>query len=294
MGATTALAAAIRSVAAGAAFADIVDPRPTIAVTINGRGPFRLIADSAAEGIGLSRSVADTLQLPETAQAMTIIGSTGSVPRGARHIEHLDSEDLHWTDRPAAILDRHALPAADGILGLAGLPDLISHYRFHARTASVRARVPASGISATTTPPMRLPITLRKGGVPVINMQLRDARGRTQRLQAVIDTGAERSVGTAALSKVAGKPSSSATPLRSRTLTGASGETILGTEILIGALRLGAIEWAPTVITCAALPVFRDWGLDAAPALLLGIDLLSHLEALSIDNDRREVLVTRG
>ena len=284
-------AATLATLARGARSAtspgEVIDPRPTLAVTLNGRGPFRLIADSAAQGLALSRAVAETLKLPEAAQSVAIIGSTGSVPRGARQAERLDAGALHWSGTPAAILDRHALIEADGILGLAGLPALVAHYRFRERTALVQAR-------SDTSPPtsLRLPISVRKGDVPAVEMQLRDAAGRTHRLQAVIDTGAERSVGNTALAKLAGPQPSAAAPSRNRTLTGASGETILATDTPIGTLKLDKFEWGATVIATADLPAFQDWGLNATPALLLGIDLLSRLEALSIDHDRREVLLS--
>lgn len=269
--------------------ASAVDPRPTLAVTINGRGPYRLIADSAAEGIALSRSVADELGLPPSSETVTVVGSTGSAVRPARRVQSIDTGDLHWRDRRATILDRHALALADGILGLAGLPGLVAHYRFGPRTASIQPSGERDVVDGPTgRPALRLPITLRRGNVPCIDVECRDASGRIFKLVAVVDTGAESSVGNAALARLL-QQSATVAAAGNRPLTGSSGETIIGSDVALTGLRVGTIEWEPTRIRCADLPAFRDWGLDAAPALLMGVDLLARLGELRIDADRREL-----
>ena len=276
---SAACAAALRVRGAEEALAAVADPRPTLSVSIDGRGPYRLIADSAAEGLALSRGVADELRLPPAAQPTTIVGSTGSAARGARLASRVDSGDLHWHDVRATILDRHALATADGIIGLASLRGLIARYRLSTRSAEVKARdVAKNGI--------RLPMTLRRGVVPSIDLQWRDHDGGRHEIVALIDTGAQMSVGNDALARLAGAAPSDGYR-RTRPLTGSSGETAIGFDAPIQGLRVGAVEWPRHVIAFAALSAFRDAALASVPALLLGVDLLSRFDEISIDSDGR-------
>jgi hypothetical protein len=271
--------------------AGLEDPRPTLPVLIDGRGPFHLVADSAAEGLALSRGVADALNLSVANRPTTLIGSTGTALQGARLATHVDSGDLHWSDIPAVILDRHALAIADGIIGLAGLKGLVARYQFASRTAEVRARDPnAASASKSGARSLHLPVTLHSGGIPSIALRCRDVPGKPKTVVALIDTGAEKSVGNANLAALAARTAPDQ-PRRNRTLTGSSGTTVVGFDARIEGLAVESIAWPPTSIAFADLPVFRDLGLEKAPALLLGVDLLGQFGELSVDSQRREVRV---
>jgi hypothetical protein len=63
------------------------------------------------------------------------------------------------------------------------------------------------------------------------------------------------------------------------------------TKATLGAIRMGATTFQKPAVTFADFPVFQVLGLDAGPALIIGIDLLSHLQAIAIDYPRSELQI---
>ena len=76
---------------------------------------------------------------------------------------------------------------------------------------------------------------------------------------------------------------------------GATADVHRGTSLVAPAITLGQATLRGLEVTFGDLHVFRIWGLEREPALLIGMDLLGSVERLVIDYRRREVqLKPRG
>ncbi len=82
-------------------------------------------------------------------------------------------------------------------------------------------------------------------------------------------------------------PTKSSTPLRS-VLT-LAGESFTGESLFLPFLRLGGLHLGNVQVTHADMHVFDVWGLKDTPALVLGMDLLSQFEQVSLDFGRSRV-----
>ena len=121
-------------------------------------------------------------------------------------------------------------------------------------------------------------------GLMVVDLKV----GRRIKVKAVIDTGAERTLGNLALQnamnkgrkrrEVVGAVVHGATP------DIADGDVQEIKEASIGDMKLSNLE-----VIFADFHVFKLWGLDQEPAMLIGMDMLGVLERLVIDYRRNEV-----
>jgi len=63
-----------------------------------------------------------------------------------------------------------------------------------------------------------------------------------------------------------------------------------GNVRIVSPIEMGQIKVTNTAVTFGNFQVFRFWGLEGQPALLLGMDVLGTLQELTIDYRRHEVL----
>jgi predicted aspartyl protease len=119
------------------------------------------------------------------------------------------------------------------------------------------------------------------------------AKGRIGRvpIQAVIDTGAERTLGNLALRRALRLDQTAKQEHTESQVIGASAEqqaanTIPSPTILIGQTALVDVD-----VTYADLNVFHLWDLVEQPALIVGMDVLGTVRALLFDYRRKEVMI---
>jgi Aspartyl protease len=112
-------------------------------------------------------------------------------------------------------------------------------------------------------------------------------RGRI-RAKAVIDTGAERSLGNLALQNAMNKGRKKREPV-SAVVHGATPDIADGDVQEIREATIGDMTLTNLEVIFADFHVFKLWGLDQEPAMLIGMDMLGVLERLVIDYRRNEV-----
>ena len=106
------------------------------------------------------------------------------------------------------------------------------------------------------------------------------------RVHAVIDTGAERSIGNEALRPALVSRHAQGTPDQIFDVT----THVQGGEMFESPpIMLGGIEIRGARITSGEVRIFEHWQLTQEPALLIGMDALGLLDALIIDYRRREL-----
>ena len=241
-------------------------------VMINGQGPFRLVLDTGASRSAVTRAVVDELGLPIKPDAVRLQGATGSAVVSAVSVRTLEIGELLIENTTMPIV-ADAFGGAQGVLGGAGLEDKRILIEFQ------RDRIDIARSHRQQAPP----------GFSVVPFKYRQALGMRVaamvgpvRVTALIDTGAQMTVGNLALR---------AALARRQGGEGESGQGIVGvtediqqaTSARIPSIVAGELIVRNAPILFSDLYIFEHWKLESRPALLIGMDVLGILDTLVID-----------
>lgn len=255
--------------------------RIVVAVRIDGQGPFRFIVDTGANYSTISPKLAARLGLaPSTAPAVEVSGITGTAKVPSVPIRKLQAGDLTISDAQFPVVWAPLMAGADGILGVAGLRKYkllvdFDHDRVvisrHWRYLSPRD---FSHVHATRVRGGLIAIDAHVGGVPVL---------------AIIDTGSERTIGNMALHDALYGRRKTSKDVRIADVYGAttaiaSGELDTSPLIDLGSIRIGSVT-----LVFGEFHIFDVWDLERRPALIVGMDVLGTVSALSIDFSHAEI-----
>jgi hypothetical protein len=254
-------------------------------VRINGAGPFRFIVDTGANRSALSPRLVEKLRLPMTVgDQVRLTGVTGSALVPLVQVQLLQAGDLKLHDQRFPVIEPHVFAGADGILGIEGFADKRLDIDFRRNRVSITRSRGAAAPSGYYTVPVR-----RRAGLLVAQAQVGPIGAR-----AIIDTGAERSLGNGALrqrlerrrlTNLAGRADNSTT------IYGATADVLDGESLLAPKITIGDAELTNLEVTFGNLYLFRAWNLEHVPAVLLGMDLLGTAEHLIIDYRRNELQI---
>lgn len=253
-------------------------------VMVNGQGPFRFILDTGANRSVLSPRVAELLELtPSHATSINVHGVTGSAVLPAVDVRELRAGPLTVVrDKRMPVLPESVLADADGILGVEGLAGMRIDVDYESGTVTITRSRGAPAEEGMLV----VPAKLRHGGLLIAN-----ARFGRVRVKAIIDTGAERTLGNEALQRALALQATrlegfAVTTVHGATPTPGAGTSLRGPTIYLGETELDNLE-----VTFGDLHVFKHWDLEDTPALLIGMDLLGSVQRLVIDYKRSEVQV---
>lgn len=252
-------------------------------VLLNGQGPFRFVVDTGASRSALSPGLADRLGLaPSLDFPLELQGTTGSSVSPSVLIDLFQTGDMTLTRHRLPVISQEVLADADGLLGVEALEGMRMLVDFHLKRITIsrhRNRRMAGNW-------YRVPVSFRFGRLMV-------ADGRIGRVpvKAVIDTGAERTLGNLALRGAlrldqAARQEDTASHVIGATAEQQPANTIASPTIVIGQTALVNVD-----VTYADLNVFRLWGLAEQPALIVGMDVLGTVRGLLFDYRRRELLI---
>lgn len=253
--------------------------RMTTEVFINGQGPFNFVIDTGANRSALSRALATRLLLPE-APPGTVHAFTGAFTAPMVRVDRLTSGAATLTDVILPLIDTVVLASADGILGAEALVDrrLIFDFR--------RDRVVIERPTQRLLGPRWMEVRAeRRFG----NLFVAEGRAGRVPIQMIIDTGANHSIANTALQRaLRGRlmaPSRSSTGTR---ITSASGPRpiVVNDAIHIPRIDFNTMEVSGIVAYVADLYIFHLWGLMDTPTLVVGMDILSSVDAFAIDYSR--------
>jgi predicted aspartyl protease len=255
-----------------------LNSRMTVPVRINGHGPYRFVVDSGADRTVISRTLAGKLGLPSR-DDVTLYSVVGASQVHTVQIDHIAIGTTEVEGIQAPTLEEHDL-GAQGLLGIDALADhrlLLDFDRNEivVQDASVRMRAL----------PDEIVVTARRRNGQLI---LTEAQALGSRVSAVIDTGAQVTIGNAALR--ARLPSGRRSPKITQTImTSVTGATLSVDLVQVREIRIGGIVLSDVTIAFADSPVFALFGLSDQPAILLGTDLLQGFRRVSLDFRRRKV-----
>jgi hypothetical protein len=250
-------------------------------VRINGRGPFRLVLDTGASSSVVTAMVALALGLStHDSPPVLLRGVTGEATVPTIHVDTLSVGDLA-VDSPILPIVPDALGGAQGMLGSDGLKDKRIFIDFrHDKIVITYSRDerPPHGFYT-------VPFRLVRGQLIVI-----DAEVGTVHTQAVVDTGAQSTIGNLALRDALNERNYSYHGRTDR-IVGATLHEERGELIGAPAITMGPIEMRDEGVTFADIHIFKYWKMLHEPALMIGMDALGTLDTLIIDYRRKELQI---
>ena len=207
-------------------------------------------------------------------------GVTGVAEVPTVIVDTLDIGALQFKNQHLPVIFTSIMGNADGILGVAGFDDQRIDVDFKRDRVTV---IPSNGrrphYSLVTTRVER-----NQNGLMIFDVRI----GRRIKAKAVLDTGAERTLGNLALQQALNRGKKNREPV-SAVVHGATPDIADGDVQEIKQATIGDMTLTNLEVIFADFHVFKLWGLDQQPAMLIGMDMIGVLERLVIDYRRNEV-----
>ncbi|HXY97358.1 MAG TPA: retroviral-like aspartic protease family protein [Steroidobacteraceae bacterium] len=248
-------------------------------VLIDGRGPFRLVLDTGANHSAIIPSTAVALGSPEASTATVVTGFTGSAVVPTITVDRMEVGDILLGPTRLPIVP-DVFGGAQGVLGnegLAGKRIFADFEHDRLEIASSRGEPAHVGFSVVL-------FKVVEGGLPIA-----DVRVGGIRCKAIIDTGAQGTIGNLPLKEALMRhPPRDAKKAQvvGVTLDVQSGENVAAPQIEMGGLTITGVH-----IVFGDMYLFQHYHLTDKPVLLLGMDLLGSFDTLIIDYRMKELQI---
>jgi predicted aspartyl protease len=249
-------------------------------VVINGRGPYRLVLDTGATHSAIIQQVVNSLGIAAgNVATVRVTGVTGSAVVPTVPVDRMEVGELSMDSTSMPVV-ADVFGGAQGVLGTEGLSDkriLIDFGRD--RVSIMRSRGQLNRVGFETLPLRQLrdrllALDVRVGGI---------------RAKAIIDTGAQVSIGNNALRAALarrGLKDVTREEIEGVTLDVAQGDMMRAPPIEVGSLRFSGVY-----ITYGDMYIFDRWQLLDQPTLVLGMDVLGTVDVLVLDYRLRELQI---
>jgi len=247
-------------------------------VLINGQGPFRLVLDTGASKSALLPRVARALSVPLAPSTIRVHGVTGSVDVSTITIQQLEVGELLMGTSTLPIVP-DVFGGADGVLGNEALGDkriYIDFRRDRIQIMRSRSERPGTGMS-------KIPLKLTRGKLLAFKTRIGSVP-----TTAVIDTGAQRTIGNQALRTALNRSARNAIK---EEIIGVTLDVERGDNIRTPPIAFGKAQITGARVTFTDTSIFTHWELTDEPAVLLGMDVLGTLDILVIDYKMQELHV---
>jgi hypothetical protein len=256
--------------------------RVMTSVMVNGKGPFRFVIDTGASRSTLAPHLARALDLKvSVGRNVMLNGVTGVAEVPTVAVDSLQIGELRFVNQNLPVIFTSIMGNADGILGVAGFKDERIDVDFKRDRVSV--------LVSNGRRPHYSMVTARAqrntNGLMILDIRL----GRRVKAKAVIDTGAERTLGNLALQNELNKNRRHKREVVSAVVHGATADIADGDVQTVNDATVGDMTLSNLEVIFADFHVFKLWGLDQQPAMLIGMDMLGVLDRLVIDYRRNEV-----
>lgn len=249
-------------------------------VSINGHGPYNFLVDTGANRSCISRDLAQQLALPKGPD----VAVTTIVGRRIHPTVMIDQLHVGARAQKRVAVPTLKLAEPDGTDGILGV-DWLKRRRlvldFEAGVLEIAApRSESSGHNRVVIPARR-----RSGQLTLI-----DAESGGKRISAMIDSGSQMTLGNDAMRRlVVASRTPGIDPGIRITMKTVIGETFHGDLLYVPFMRLGGLNLGYVPVVFADSHVFRLWGLDRTPSVVLGMDLLREFSAVALDFGRSTV-----
>ncbi len=254
----------------------------TVAVRIDGHGPYHFVVDTGADRSVLATEVAVELGLVR-GENVLLEGVVRTVAAETVSINTLLFGSITRRHLIVPTLSRSLLDA-DGYLGL-DFPD--GHrvtFDFHNHSLQVsepRARLSASWVRENEA---RIRTSGSSGHLQALDCTV-DGIPAT----AFVDSGSEVTAANAPLLAALGRRNPSFGEIGTIRLIDITGGEIIGKVATVNRIRLAGLTFTDCPLVIADFLVFGVWGLRQRPALLIGMNLLRQFARVSIDYGLKEL-----
>jgi predicted aspartyl protease len=256
------------------------DQRLTVPVAVGTSGPYNFIIDTGAERTVVSRELAGALNLapglPVNMTSMTGRSTVNTVIVPGLSIESIG--ELHTIVAPA--LDARNL-GASGLLGIDTLRKNMVSIDFE--TGIMTVHKSERHRKAVSQNPDEIVVTARSAFGQLI---VTDAFWGDTRIQVVLDTGSQVSMGNSALRRRDGMKAEQVHKIE---LTSVTGAKLIADYTLVPRVKIGDVLFQSLPVAFYDVAPFKKFGLENKPALMLGMDALRSFRKVEIDFPNRQV-----
>lgn len=250
--------------------------RMTVPVRVTEKGPFRFLVDTGSQNTVLSTDLAARLSLVPGRRAR-LISVAGTQMVDTVEVDQIDLGRRSFYSLRAPLLQSEHM-GADGILGLDSLQGQRVLIDFKKNLMAIDDAKTLGGSKG-----FEIVVQARRRSGQLI---MADARMDGIKVQVVIDTGAETSIGNRALQRALAKKRGTRT-IELMSVTGHQVSADLGYG---RRLEIAGISFNNVAVAFTDAPAFPALKLDERPALLLGMRDLRTLDRLAIDFSTRRIL----
>jgi predicted aspartyl protease len=256
--------------------------RLSVAVRIDGNGPYRFVVDTGADRTVLATDVAADLGLLHGERVM-MEGVVRAVATDTVTLRELSFGSVTCKRLVVPVLPRTMLEA-DGYLGL----DTLDRHRvtLDFKHHTLQVTEPRSRFSAFWV--RQNEARVRASGTAG-HLRAVDCKVDGVAATAFIDTGAEVSAGNSALLAALKSGAPARYALDTVPLTDITGGKIVGNLTTVSKIRLMDLEFTDCPLVIADFQIFDVWGLRQKPALLIGMNFLRQFSKISIDYGLKEL-----
>lgn len=259
--------------------------RMTVPVHIGDVGPFSFMVDTGAQRTVLTHQTADRLGLVPNGQ-VRLVSVAGVKEVSLVSVAELTMGTRRFVGLVAPVVDGHEL-GAEGIVGLDGLQDQRVDIDFARRRMLIGQSPPDATSDSDFTGDFGLVVKARRrSGQLIMTEALIDG----VRVDVMIDTGADNSIGNLALQKALNLRRTS----ESADLVAVTGQTITAAIGRAKSMQIGGMRINNLMFAYADAPAFAYLKLNHRPALMLGMRDLSAFRRIAIDFARRRVMFNFG
>ena len=255
--------------------------RMTVQVQVNGSTAVPFIVDTGSERTVIANDLAKRLLL-ESGPQLTLATISGKTVVNSFFIERLTTAAVNLEGLEAPGLERSNL-GAYGLLGIDSLEDNRVLLDFAKQTMDVLPSPKGRGKSKLENG-MIVVTAKRKAGRMIISSAKIDG----MKVDIILDTGAQSSMGNAALRDKLRRRHRTIdyVPVQMRSVTGS---TLVGEFTQIQEIEVGGLTMTNLPITFADNYAFTALKLQDRPAILLGMDALRLFDRVMIDFGNRRV-----
>jgi predicted aspartyl protease len=249
--------------------------RPTAKVRVNGQHDYRFLVDTGSTTTVIAERVAKALALPYVGTAM-VNGTTGSAEMPVARLQQLVTGSVTKNRLRVAILSDVGLGQEDGILGA----DVFAGKRL---TFDIEDKV------VRVEPTRRDVRSARAANINIRNGLLAEIEGRIGgvRCKLMLDTGAENCIANLKLEDMLTKVAPRMQKYERARVVGVTGHVLEGTYLRLPRIDMGKVDVRDAGAVATDAHIFKLWGLQDEPALIVGVDVLSRLRGFSIDYGAR-------
>ncbi len=250
--------------------------RMTVPVKVVEQGPFRFLIDTGSQNTVLSRELATRLSLVSNRKAR-LISVAGTQMVDMVDLDQIDLGRRSYYGLSAPVLESEHM-GADGILGLDSLQDQRVLVDFKKGLMAIDDAKNLGGNRG-----FEIVVEARRRSGQLI---MADAKLEGIKVQVVIDTGAETSIGNIALQKALTRKRKA----EKIELLSVTGHQVSADLSYARWLEIADVRFNNVAIAYTDAPAFKALKLDSRPSLLLGMRDLRSLDRLAIDFSSRRIL----